>query len=298
MVRPGNWVLVRRQHGVIAHWQLLECGLTPEAIRHRVKVGRLRCLYRGVYAIGRLELSQHGKWMAAVLACGDGALLSHESAAALWGIRPIHAGAIHVSVPATHNPNHPGIHVHRRSSLGFEHRAATSGIPLTSIPLTLVDLATHLGRDSLEAAINEADKLDLTTPDELRYSLADLPKLPGTGRLRTVLDHRTFTLTDSHLERRFLGLAERAGLPRPETQQHLHGHRVDFHWPELNLVVETDGLRYHRTPAQQASDRHRDQVLTAAGLTVLRFTHAQVRYDPAEVIAILAATSRRAGRAY
>ncbi len=168
------------------------------------------------------------------------------------------------------------------------------GIPVTSITLTLVDLATRLGRDSLEAAINAADKFDLIDPDGLSAALTALPRTPGAARLRSTLDRRTFTLTDSHLERRFLRLAKRAGLPKPRTQQRLHGYRVDFHWPELDLVVETDGLRYHRTPAQQAADRRRDQALTAAGLTVLRFTHAQIRYEPADVTATLTAVALKA----
>ncbi len=244
--------------------------------------------------VGPAPVSPRGRWLAAVLACGEGAVLSHESAAALWGVRPIHAGGIHVAVPWPRTPKHEGIHVHRRRWLAEPLTATKDRIPVTSITLTLVDLATSLTDDSLEAAINEADKLDLTTPDQLRETLTTYPAIHGTARLRTTLDRRTFTLTDSHLERRFLRLIKQAGLPKPQTQQLLHGHRVDFHWPELGLVVETDGLRYHRTPTQQAKDRRRDQTLTTDGLTVLRFTHAQVRYQPDEVLAILTATYRRA----
>lgn len=111
--------------------------------------------------------------------------------------------------------------------------------------------------------------------------------MPGAAPLRRVLDGATFLLTDSALEPRFIRIAGRAGLPQPRTQQWLHGFRVDFYWLELGLVVETDGLRYHRTPAQQARDRLRDQTLTAAGLTVLRFTYAQIRYEPGHVEATL-----------
>jgi very-short-patch-repair endonuclease len=110
--------------------------------------------------------------------------------------------------------------------------------------------------------------------------------------LRTVLDQRTFVLTDSELERLFLPIARGAGLPRPVTGRHLNGFEVDFFWPDLGLVVETDGLRYHRTPAQQSRDRRRDQAHAAAGLTPLRFTHAQVRYEPGYVREVLTSVAR------
>jgi very-short-patch-repair endonuclease len=157
---------------------------------------------------------------------------------------------------------------------------------------TLIDIATCLDRGPVEAAINEADKRDLVDPEQLRLEL-DGTRRAGTRVLRQILDRRTFTLTDSELERRFLPIARRAGLPVPETASRLNGFKVDFYWPQLGLVVETNGLRYHRTPAQQAKDRLRDQAHTAAGLTPLRFTHAQVRYESGYVRATLAAVARR-----
>jgi very-short-patch-repair endonuclease len=141
-------------------------------------------------------------------------------------------------------------------------------------------MAVRLDRDPLEAAINEADKRDLVDPERLRSALDEVSRRPGVGVLREVLDYRTFTLTQSRLERIMLPIARRAGLDKPETSVWVRGFLTDFFWRELGLVIETDGLRYHRTPQQQARDRVRDQVLTAAGLTVLRFTRAQVRYEP------------------
>ena len=164
---------------------------------------------------------------------------------------------------------------------------------MTSPICTLIDIAARLEREQLEAAINEADKQRLTTPDDLRAALDGLVPRPGMKALRETLDRRTFTLTDSQLERLLLPLACQAGLSRPETRSRVHGFRVDFYWPDLRLVVETDGLRYHRTPAQQARDRVRDQTLTAAGLTVLRFTHAQVKFEPERLIAVLAEVASR-----
>jgi very-short-patch-repair endonuclease len=167
------------------------------------------------------------------------------------------------------------------------------GIPVTTPVCTLVDLAARLDTNQFEAAVNEADKLDLVDPEHLRAALDRLTRRPGIGHLRTLLDRRTFTLTESELERRFLPLAHSAGLTVPVTGAWVCGFKVDFYWPDLGLVVETDGLRYHRTPGQQARDRIRDQTHAAAGLTVLRFTHAQVAYEGAYVRATLAAVARR-----
>jgi very-short-patch-repair endonuclease len=160
----------------------------------------------------------------------------------------------------------------------------------------LIDLATVLSKGQLEAAINEADKHELADPDELRSALDSMKRRPGVGVLRHLLDKATFTLTESELERLFLPIAHRAGLGRPRTQVRLHGFRADFLWSELKLIVETDGLRYHRTAAQQARDRERDQVLIAAGFTVLRFTHAQVRYEPRRIEDRLADVAERLSR--
>jgi very-short-patch-repair endonuclease len=284
------WALVARQHGVIARRQLLALGFSAEAIRHRLATGRLHPLHRGVYAAGRPDVDERGRWMAAVLAAGDGAALSHRSAAALWGLVSAAPGPLHVVVPAEAARRRPGLVVHRRAGLAPVERF---GIPVTPPADTLVDLATALPRSGLEAAVNQADVLGLLDPEALRVAVDALGPRPGTRPLRALLDRRTFVLTDSELERRFLPLARAAGLPKPRTQMRTNGWDVDFCWPELGLVVETDGLRYHRTPAEQARDRRRDQDHTAAGLTPLRFTHAQVRFEPAHVQATLAAVAQR-----
>jgi hypothetical protein len=188
--------------------------------------------------------------MAAVLSSGPEAILSHGSAAALWGVGT-EGTQIEVSVPTSSGKRPPGICLHHCRLLpeDSEHR---DRIPLTSPIRTLLDLATRLDCAGLERSINEADKRGLTDPEALRDALDSYRGQPGVARLRVVLDRRTFRLTDSELERRFLPLAGNAGLPPPQTRQHLNGFRVDFFWPELGLVVETDGLRYHRTPAAGA----------------------------------------------
>ena len=291
------WALVRAQDGVVAHWQLVVLGYSRRAIEHRLASGRLHCLLRGVYAVGRAEVTTRGRFTAAVLACGQGAALCHFSGGALWEVCSLPRGRMEVVVPYPRQPRHPGIRVYRRKNLRPEDIADVDGIPVTAITATLTDLATRLGTDSLEDVVNRADKRDLIDPETLRGNLDRMPPRPGVARLRRVLDLRTFTLTDSELERRFLRIVRRAGLPSPQTQVTLNGYRVDFFWPDLGLVVETDGLRYHRTPSQQARDRVRDQAHTAAGLTPLRFTRAQVRFEPDAVEATLVAVATRLSQA-
>jgi len=271
-----------------------ELGYSAKAIRHRIAKGRLHPVWQGVYAVGRPNLGREGTWMAAVLSCGPDAALSHESAGALLEMLEAEGDAIEVSVPwNVARRGRRGIVVHRRSKLAPWELTERYGIPVTSPARTLVDLAPRLRRVELERAIGEADKRDLIDPEALRRVLVSFGGQPGVALLRETLDRRTFTLTDSELERRFLPIARRAGLPAPRTQQWVNGFRVDFYWPELRLVVETDGLRYHRTAAQQAKDRVRDQAHAAAGLTPLRFTRAQVSCEPEHVRRTLAAVADR-----
>lgn len=231
--------------------------------------------------------------MAAVLACGNGSVLSHSSAAALWRIGYELRSVIELSLPSQSNRKIPDLRIHRRPSLRPRDVTTEYGIPVTTPIQTLLDLSLRLDRRGIERAINEADKYDLTNPPALRRALDQRSGEPGVAKLRAILDRRTFRLTKEELERRFLPLARKAGLPVPLTGQWVNEFEVDFYWPDLGLVVETDGLRYHRTPAEQARDRLRDQAHTAAGLTQLRFTHEQVRYEPDYVRRILAQTASR-----
>lgn len=288
----GIWELVRRQHGVVAGWQLREAGLSRRGIEHRIAKGRLRRVGMGVYAVGRPELTRRGRWMAAVLSSGPRAVLSHGSAAALWGIHPEQPGCIEVSTPAASRRRQGNITAHRRS-LPDADLTTRDGIPVTCVVRTLIDIACSLSLGALERAVNEADRLDLIDPEALRMALDAYRGQRGVARLRELLDRRTFRLTDSELERWFLPQVRGAGLPLPLTQQRLNGFKVDFFWPGLRLVVETDGLRYHRTPAQQTRDRIRDQAHLAAGFIPLRFTHWQVRYERQYVRSTLLAVVRR-----
>jgi very-short-patch-repair endonuclease len=233
--------------------------------------------------------------MAAVLACGPGAVLSHGSAAALLGIGLEDRREIEVTVQPGWDRKRPGIRVHRRRRLEAHAIGTCAGIPVTSPAQTLVDLAADGDRITVERMVDEADRLDLISPPQLRAALEHHRGEPGVARLRTWLDRRTFRLTRSRLERLFLPMARDVGLPVPETKVWVNGFEVDFLWRELRLVVETDGLRHHRTPAQQSRDHRRDQAHAVAGFTSLRFTHEQVRYEPEHVRAVLGDVARRLG---
>jgi very-short-patch-repair endonuclease len=260
------WDLARRQHGLVTRAQLRALGYGAKAIEHRIAKG---------------------------LACGPGALLSHRTAAALWGVLEAPRRAVvEVTVPGRTWRSQPGVRLHRRDLPG-EHVTRRRGIPVTSPARTLLDIATRLSRTGLEEAVAAADRAGLLTTQRLASLLGDFRGLPGAAPLRAVVGERMDCPTDSILERRFLRLVKRSGLPLPQTQAHISGYRVDFYWPDLGLVVETDGLRYHRTPADQVRDRKRDQVLTAAGFTVLRFTYQQVTREVDDVAGAISAVFAR-----
>lgn len=285
------WELARSQHGVVSRDQLVAVGYKRHAIDHRIRTGRLYPLHRGIYAVGRPHVTEHGRWMAGVLACGDGALISHSSAAALWRIGAEDRDVVELSLPSPFQLRRPGLRIHRRPALKPRDVTREYGIPVTTPVQTLIDMSLRLDRPGVERMINEADKYNVAHPPQLREALDLRAGEPGAAKLRFILDRRTFRLTKEELERRFLPLVRKAGLPVPLTGQWVNEFEVDFYWPDLGLVIETDGLRYHRTPAEQARDRLRDQTHTAAGLTPLRFTHEQVRYEPEHVLAVLRKTA-------
>jgi very-short-patch-repair endonuclease len=219
--------------------------------------------------------------MAAVLACGDGAALSDQSAAENYAILKRHPGPVHVSVRVPRAPRIRGIKVHRR--VQFDVRIH-NGIPTTSPVCTVIDIARGLDDARLERAINEAVNRDLVDLDELREAARG-----RSSAIVRLVDRATFVVTDTILEQRFLRIVRRAGLPLPETQHRLPGGRVDFFWPALDLIVETDSLRFHRTPFQQRTDLVRDQTHFKAEMRTLRFSHWQVWHEPDYVETILRA---------
>lgn len=295
---------------MVTRAQLLELGFSKAAIRHKLASGRLHPLMRGIYAVGRPEVGELGRWMAATLACGPHALLSHRSAAALLAIRrPQRYSLTEVVVPAPSTKRYPGIRTYRRAPscadrlpvredaglvIGGEGDSIVHveeipmplrwrlvrNIPVTGPAVVLIDLASCLPTGQVEAAVNEADHLELVDPETLRTVIDLLPRRPGLRRLRDLLDATGLALTTTKLERRFRELVLQAGLPMPATQAHPGSYRVDFYWEDLGLVVETDSLRYHRTAFKQAADKRRDNKHALSGLLTLRFTHGQVAYEP------------------
>ena len=205
----GFWRLISRQHGVVARAQLLMLGLSEDAIEHRLAVGRLLRVRRGVYAVGRPDLSTEGRWMAAVLACGEGAVLSHTSAGALWRISTVERG-MHISLPSRNRARPAGLHVHRPASLPPEDVAEFRRIPVTSPVRTLIDLATELDEYHLEAAINAADKHDRVDPEALRDAIAVRSGQRGVAALRRILDEPSFTEAARRVQSEF------EAMPTPE----------------------------------------------------------------------------------
>jgi very-short-patch-repair endonuclease len=282
------YAIARKQHGVISREQLLRLGFTSKEVKHRLTNGRLFRVFRGGYAVGRRELSDEGWWTAAVLACDEEkAAISHESAVASYRIgRTRLLRPIHVSLPAVgRRKQRQGLRVHRRRA-SFEV-TTRKGIRVTTPECTIIDMAAGQSREETEAMINEAIIRRLTTQQKVRAAADAAGRRPGAKELRRIMDIRTFRFTRSQLERAFIPIALSAGLPRPLTAQVVNGYEVDFYWPELGLVVETDGLTFHRTAAQQAEDLKRDQTHMAAGLTCCRFSHGQIRYEPKRVGQVL-----------
>lgn len=289
IVRPMSlWSLAERQHGIVTRGQLLAAGMTTSAIRHRLARGRLHRIRPGVYAVGRRLITRDGEWMAALLSCGSSAALSHGTAIIGLDLGSGRRDLIELTVPPAVRRTGDRLMVHRRR-LHTDEVVHRRGLAITGVTRTLIDVAPTLGSDRLERAINQADKLDLTDPETLRADLERYAGWPGVRELRAILDRHTFVLTDSTLERRFMAIVRRLGLPLPEKRR-VNGFTVDFVWHELGLVVETDGLRYHRTPSTQARDLRRDQTHRAAGLVPVRFSHSQVRFEPAWVEQCLSQT--------
>lgn len=245
-----------------------------------------------MYAVGSPNLTPLQRLMVVVKRCGKGAVLSHLSAAVHWGLRSKEPPRPHVTVPAARNPRPSGVVVHRRDDVAaVRHRS----VPVTTVLQTLIDCAPLVSRPEAERLINQADARNLLRADRLREQLEGRLE-PGAAILRGILDREAFVLADSELERLFVPIALRAGLPKPLTQQLVDGYRVDFYWPDLKLIVEVDGLRYHRTPLEQRRDLERAHAHKKSGHECGRFTCWQVAKDPGYVEAALRPSARRPGR--
>ena len=279
-VEPNNWgqrrtpdlalaELAARQHGVVARAQLLALGFDRRAIEYRLKVGRLHLLHRGVYAVGHRPPSPLATAIAAVLACGPDAALSHGSAAAPWRIVPRWPSPTHVTAPGERR--HPGIHVHRsrRADVTTHY-----GIRVTTPARTLVDLADALNPTQLTRALNEAQVQRLVTPADLTTLFT---RYPGRRTARLTPEQGA---TRSHLEDRFVRFLKRHRLPLPEFNQHIAGHEVDAVYRTQRLVIELDSRQFHTTPNAFERDRDRDADLLNAGFSTLRITDQRLKHQP------------------
>jgi hypothetical protein len=293
------WKLCERQDGVVSYEQLIDNRLSRHAIAHRVKTGRLWPKHRGVYAVGRPQLSERGLWRAALLAVEAGAVLSHQTAAAVWGLRPTRGGDdIHVVVRSRSSlRDHDGVKVHRSSKLGSNHIGERLGLPVTTPGRTARDLALSLDERQIRALLREGEYRRVLDLGELRRSLGDDPSVEGR-RLRRVLDEWVpgIGLTESELEVRFVELCAQARLPLPSPQSRLRGRKVDFYWADVMLAVEVDGYEAHRGRIAFQQDRSKDRALKAAGYEVLRFTWAEVVGKPRKVADEIDAARQRRRR--
>jgi very-short-patch-repair endonuclease len=296
--RPGkDWMiatLATMQYGVVSRPQLLSAGIGAGAIETRLKRHQLHRLHRGVYAVGHTALVPHAREMAAVLACGPGAALSHRSAASMWELLGAYNGLIDVTVGRS-NRRRPGLRVHRSRSLAPEDLQQLHGIPVTSPARTLLDLAEGAPHRDLERAVDEATARRLTTHAALVAAVERFHGRRGTRRLRELLTRAEGpAFTRSEGEERFLALIREASLPAPEVNVRVNGHLVDFVWRASGLVVEVDGYRFHSSRVAFERDRRRDAELNAAGFRVIRITWRQLVEEPTAVVARLAqALARR-----
>lgn len=283
--------LAARQHGVVSRDQLRAAGLGRGAIDHRRRTGRLHDLHRGVYNVGHPAVSREGRWIAAVLAYGDRAALSHTSALALWELRPSSATRIDVIVRTGNGlARRDGIRVHCCAAMAVDEITRHRSIAVTTVARSLLDGAAALSLAGISRAVERADGLGLFDLAKLQRLLARHRTHPGAGPLAAALElYRDDEPTRSELEAMFVALCHELGLPRPLVNHAISGYEVDFLWPEQRLVVEVDGRTTHLTRAGFERDRARDATLVVAGLRVVRFTYRRIRDEPRAVAATLRA---------
>jgi very-short-patch-repair endonuclease len=279
--------VARRQGGVVSVAQLRAAGLDADAVAWRVRAGRLHPLGRGVYAVGHTALGSDGLLNAAVLGVGEGAVVSHRSAADLWGFALDSGRIVDVLTTARGRTPWPAVRLHKTRDLPPQDVTRRNGIPVTSVHRTLVDLSAVLDARRLERAVHEAEVLRLLDVAATTEVLERSRGRRGTGRLRELIRTEA-PPTRTELERLFLTLCRSARLPRPEVNVIVHGYEVDFLWRDARLIAETDGRAVHDTAKAFERDRKRDIELTKQGFTVVRFTWRHVKAEPKAVAADLA----------
>ncbi len=277
--------LATQQHGVVSISQLIgPLGYSRSAVTRAATSGRLHRLYRGVYAVGHTDLSLRGRCFAAVLACGSGALLSHHSAAWLWGVARWSPIPLSVTAPSRRAPRSP-IRLHHARALAVQDRDLIERVPVTSVPRTALDLAATLRPGSLLRLLERAEELRLFDLNHFDDLLSRTGGHAGTGRLRRALGlYRPAPFTRSGLERRFLELIAEAGLPRPATGFGEEGYELDVYWPEARFAVELDTYETHGSHQAFESDRLRQETLLLAGIEMIRVTGHRLDCEPQQVV--------------
>jgi predicted transcriptional regulator of viral defense system len=278
--------LASRAHGVVTRAELLGAGLTPEVIRQRMDRGLLAPIHRGVYRVGHTAPSLEARYMAAVKACGDDALLAGRAAAHLWGL--IKGSPPEPEVLAPNDRRVKGVRVRRARRSELPPAVSRRGIPVTTVPRTLVDLASSLPEEALARACHEAGVLHKTTPKQVDEVLMRFPNARGRRKLERVL-HGDVSVSLSRLESRFLELLKEDGLLLPVTNKIAGGRRVDCRWPDHKLTVELDSYRFHNSRYAWERDRLREREARSRGDEFRRYTAMDVFDEPAFMLAELRA---------
>jgi very-short-patch-repair endonuclease len=287
-LREREWRLGdlgKRQHGVVARRQLLALGFSARSVGRRLEAGRLRSIHRGVYAVGHDRLAPRGYLMAGVLACDKGAVLSHKSAARLWGL--MRSALLPVEVTATRGRGRSGLAVHEGGLTKVDY-TTVAGIPVTTVARTLLDLADVIDEERLERAFEEADRLRLLEMRAVEDVCARGRGRRGLKPLRRLMaEAREPEESRTPLEARLLALCREHGLPRPETNVTVLDREVDAFWPAQKVMVEADSWAFHRHRAAFEDDRARDARMHAEGYRVIRLTFRRLTDEPAQAAAQL-----------
>lgn len=285
---------------MVSNRQLKRIGYSKHAVSRAVAGGNLHPLHHGVYAVGHTNLPLHGRCLAAVLGCGRGALLSHWSAAWLWGLMPTQPIPIHVTTPIPRRARR-GLRIHRSRTLAEEDRALVEEVPVTSVARTALDLAARVRRRSVDRLLQRGEELKLFDLPEFESVLARNRGHRGAKPLRrAVVLYKPPPFTRSGLEERFSELLEDHGLPRPATNYVEAGYELDVYWPELRFAVELEVFETHGTRRSFEQDRVRQEELKLAGVEMIRITGPRLDREPRRVMErltrLLAMRGRELGR--
>ena len=289
-MQPVEAILARiaaRQFGLVTWRQMLAAGIGRGAIELRIRRGQLHRVHRGVYLVGHAAMPVHAREFAAVLACGDGAVLSHRTASAEWALLPPVGDDVDVTVAGRNPGSEPGIRLHRARILDPRDVTELNGMPITTVARTLLDQAEVGEFRLLERAFDEAITRHLTTTRALQQLIDRSPGRRGGASLSRLIRRASGSkLSRSDLEEMMLALIRAAGLPEPELNILLLGrYKVDFLWREFRLVIESDGGRYHASAKRRTADARRDSDLRAEGWKVERVTDYELEHEPHAVIA-------------